>query len=235
MAAVQVLAERQKKAKGAFEALGKSLRADGEESRAVAQVRRSLSTYNAVERVTRPLNLGAFALISEEMRVAGFPDLPTDIPSILAQPNTSQPLYIPESRNQSNNNLPNTYTSHKYEETEEDKETIYWVEFSDRGRRIMLNGKKQLAKLNFCSENDLVFSYMFQRPGTRITLKELEEHAVDGTIKKPLYAIVRDLGFTGALGRMFFDVSKTAIRFNNNITRQDLKELGLADISILLH
>lgn len=111
---------------------------------------------------------------------------------------------------------------------------IYWIDYSERSRRVMLNGKKQLARLNFNSTNELVFDYLYRNSGKRVTVKELEAEVLKEPLNKTLHAIVRDLGFTGALAQMFFDVSKSAIRFSNHITEADLEAFHISTDSIPL-
>ena len=111
---------------------------------------------------------------------------------------------------------------------------IYWIEYSERSRKVMLNGKKQLARLNFNSTNELVFDYLYRNASKRVTVKELEAKVLKEPLNKTPHAIVRDLGFTGALAQMFFDVSKSAIRFSNHVTESDLKAFGISTDSIPL-
>lgn len=112
---------------------------------------------------------------------------------------------------------------------------IYWIDYSERSRRVMLNGEKQLARLNFNSTNELVFDYLYRNQGRRVTVKELEAEVLKEPLNKTLHAIVRDLGFTGALAQLFFDVSKSAIRFSNHVTEADLEAFDLSPDSILPH
>jgi hypothetical protein len=118
---------------------------------------------------------------------------------------------------------------------EEASPVTYWIEYSERSRRVMLNGDKQLARLNFNSTNELVFDYLYRNQGKRVTVKELEAEVLKEPLNKTLHAIVRDLGFTGALGQMFFDVSKSAIRFSNHVTEADLEAFDISPDSILPH
>ncbi len=111
---------------------------------------------------------------------------------------------------------------------------VFWIEYSECSRRILLNGKKLLAKPNFCSENEMVFTYLYQNPGRRINIKELEEKATGEPIKKNLHEIIRDLRFKGDLAHIFFDVSKTSIRFRKYVTSAELSALGLEKEAISL-
>ena len=112
---------------------------------------------------------------------------------------------------------------------------IYWIDYSERSRKVVLNGERQLARLNFNSTNELVFDYLYRNQGKRVTVKELEAEVLKEPLNKTLHAIVRDLGFTGALAQMFFDVSKSAIRFSNHITEADLEAFDISPDSILPH
>lgn len=118
---------------------------------------------------------------------------------------------------------------------EEVSPVAYWIGYSERSRRVMLNGEKQLARLNFNSTNELVFDYLYRNQGKRVTVKELETEVLKEPLNKTLHAIVRDLGFTGALAQLFFDVSKSAIRFTNHITEKDLEAFDIPGDSILPH
>lgn len=111
---------------------------------------------------------------------------------------------------------------------------IYWIDYSERSRKVVLNGERQLARLNFNSTNELVFDYLYRNQGKRVTVKELEAEVLKEPLNKTLHAIVRDLGFTGALAQMFFDVSKSAIRFSNHITAADLEAFDISPDSIPL-
>jgi hypothetical protein len=104
-------------------------------------------------------------------------------------------------------------------------EVLYRVTFENR--LIMVNGVA-IANPKFDSENEVVFSYLFAHPNLKRDLGEIQS-AIGRPIKKRLGEIVRDLGFRFGLKRMFFpDVSKSAIRFVNPITRLDFAERGLA-------
>lgn len=112
---------------------------------------------------------------------------------------------------------------------------IYWIDYSERSRKVILNGEKQLARLNFNSTNELVFDYLYRNTGKRVTVKELEAEVLKEPLTKTLHAIVRDLGFTGVLAQLFFDVSKSAIRFSNHITEAELEAFDISPDSILPH
>lgn len=113
-----------------------------------------------------------------------------------------------------------------------DDEPAFWIEYSENVRRILLNGQKQLARPHSCSENELVFSYLYQHAYRRITLKELEEKATGQPLNKNLHEILRDLGFKSALARIFFDVSKLHIRFRRSVSYAQLAEFGVDEEEI---
>jgi hypothetical protein len=83
-----------------------------------------------------------------------------------------------------------------------------------------------LAKVNFNSENDNVFRFIFTNPNRKITLEELQKPA-GGRLNKSLHKILENLGFFGEIRRAFFDVAKDAIYFRNPLNRKELVELNI--------
>lgn len=65
-------------------------------------------------------------------------------------------------------------------------------------REILLNKTFQLAKPDFDSENDLVFSYLYEHPNQKFTRGQLEE-VIGRKFTKSLHKIVENLGFEGEL------------------------------------
>lgn len=108
---------------------------------------------------------------------------------------------------------------------------IFQIVYSDRNREITLNDYFLLSKPDFGSENDLVFCYLFKNPNRKVTIKEIEE-AENIKIKKTPHAIIRDLGFTHDLGKIFFSVSADTFIFYNPVTPKHLEELGISKIKI---
>lgn len=109
-------------------------------------------------------------------------------------------------------------------------EIVYQISYTT-AREILLDNKYQLAKPDFDSENDVVFDYLYKNPNKKITRDEIEEQ-LKIELKKSLHKIVENLGFKGELKKVFFDVSKNSIQFNNPITRECLKSLGINRIKL---
>jgi hypothetical protein len=103
-------------------------------------------------------------------------------------------------------------------------------------RQIVLfnhvTGKSRtLAKPDFNSVNDNVFQALFDSPGRTFSLDEVRSIAHSRSLPS-LGKIVEKLKFTGQLRTLFFEVSKTAIRFKQAATVGELKALGIEPSSI---
>lgn len=109
-------------------------------------------------------------------------------------------------------------------------DVVYKITYTG-SREILLNNDFQLAKPTFNSENDLVFSFLFDHPNQTFSLKQIQE-AIKVGITKDLHKIVENLGFKNDLKRVFFSVSKDSIQFRNSITKKDLEGLGIGRIKI---
>lgn len=107
-----------------------------------------------------------------------------------------------------------------------------WINYSYNNREIILNDIFILARPNFTSTNELVFSYLYKNPNRVISLKELEREATKQGITKSPHQIVKDLGFKKDLRKAFFNISKTNITFKNPVSKQDLDDLGIRLIKI---
>ena len=107
------------------------------------------------------------------------------------------------------------------------EKVIYKIKYTP-SREILCNDIK-LAKLNFNSENDNVFNYLFNNPNRKITKKEFKEKA-GYAVGKSFHKIVENLGFTGDLRKAFFNVSEQAMFFRNPVTKNDLKNLGISKL-----
>lgn len=178
------------------------------------------------DRLGQRLNIPSFERFTElEKKLQFFPD--DEVADILMMPQMDVPLPMPAPVHAPQMVKP-------IEAVEEAEKVVYWIDYSERSRKVMLNGEKQLARLNFNSTNELVFDYLYRNAGKRVTVKELEAKVLKEPLNKTLHAIVRDLGFTGALAQIFFDVSKSAIRFSNHVTEIDLKAFGISTDSIPL-
>lgn len=107
---------------------------------------------------------------------------------------------------------------------------VYEITYTP-SREILLNKTYQLAKPNFNTENDLVFTFLYKNPHKTYTRVQLEEQ-IKTKLTKDFHKIVENLGFKGDLRRMFFSVSETSITFKNPITQEDLEALGIQKIKI---
>lgn len=117
-----------------------------------------------------------------------------------------------------------------YQKNQEDKKVnedaiVYEVKYSEKNREILINGFL-LAKPDFNRENEIVFTFVYKHANERLTKRKIE---IDNDIRllKELPKIVENLGFTGDLKKVFFDVSSEGILFRNPITRKDLDELKI--------
>lgn len=99
------------------------------------------------------------------------------------------------------------------------------------GREIVLlnlvTGKvRTLAQPDFNSVNDNVFQALFNAPGRTFTLDEIRSIAKTRTLES-LGKVVEKLKFVGPLRKLFFEVSKSAIRFKRTVTIGELAALRL--------
>lgn len=107
-------------------------------------------------------------------------------------------------------------------------EIAYKITFTSK-REIVLNDNFLLSKLDFDSENEVVFGVLYANPNKKHTVEQLEK-ATGRKLTKTLHKIVENLGFTGDLKTLFIDTSKNSIRFRNPITTNELNELGITHI-----
>ena len=114
-----------------------------------------------------------------------------------------------------NTNIKNKFNTAQY---------IYEVKYTP-SREILINNFL-LSKVNFNSENDNVFDYIYKNPNRKIPIEELEKSIGEKLIKSP-HKIIENLGFRAELKRVFFNISKNDIFFRNPITQKDLDELGI--------
>jgi hypothetical protein len=112
----------------------------------------------------------------------------------------------------------------------ETQDIMYEVKYSENNREITINNFL-IAKPDFNSENEVVFSYLYRNANKIVKTEELEKQ-VGGKLKKPIHNILRDLGFTGKFAQVFFSASKSGVKFRNPITHQDLKDLGIERLKI---
>jgi len=119
-------------------------------------------------------------------------------------------------------NVQDTPKQEATKRTDEKGEPMYQITYTKQ-RQVLMNNA-QISKPDFNSENDLVFSFLYEHPNKRVNREELEK-AVGSKLTKSLHKIVENLGFEGDTKEVFFSVSKNAIEFRNPITKKDLEEM----------
>jgi hypothetical protein len=106
----------------------------------------------------------------------------------------------------------------------EKKKVRYEIKLTGK-REIILNNKYLIKKSDSFSTNSIFFEYAYNNSGERISKKEMTRD-INFTMAstKKFRNIVYELGFSGELKEMFFEVSKNYFIFNNYISVYDLKE-----------
>lgn len=107
---------------------------------------------------------------------------------------------------------------------------VYWIKFTD-DRRILINDLFQVARLNFDSDNEKIFKFLYENPNKLHNWDDLKEK-IDDLKEKDLHVLVRDLNLNKSL-KIFFDVSKNSICFKNPISKGDLEKSGIDYLQIL--
>ena len=82
-------------------------------------------------------------------------------------------------------------------------------------RRILLNGKIEIAQPDFNSENEQVFSYLYEYCNQEIRISDLKKKF---GMKKTIDKVLANLGFTKGLRSTFFDINKTTIKFKSPVS-----------------
>lgn len=93
------------------------------------------------------------------------------------------------------------------------------------------NQSRTLAKPDFNSVNDNVFQMLIEHPGRTFTLDEVRSIAHSRSLRS-LSRIPEKLNFRNHLRTLFFEVSKSAIRFKRTVTVGELQALAIDPISI---
>ncbi len=125
-------------------------------------------------------------------------------------------------------NLPRKDFEEKITKTSD--EPVYEITYTKQ-RQILMNNA-QIGKPDFNSENDLVFSFLYEHPNESFTKEQIEK-AVSVKLNKSLHKIVENLGFEGDTKEVFISVSKNAIQFRNPITKQDLEDMKKPTIKLI--
>ncbi len=112
------------------------------------------------------------------------------------------------------------FLKHKQYLSEEKLPAInnFFIEFNS-DRRIMLNGKIDIAKPDFGGTNEAIFIFLYDNPNKLFSKKEIEEET-HKEITQSFDKIVENLGFRRGLKAAFFDISDktSSIKFKNPIT-----------------
>ncbi|MEK7500437.1 MAG: hypothetical protein AAB649_07620, partial [Patescibacteria group bacterium] len=111
------------------------------------------------------------------------------------------------------------------------EEILYKITYSGHSREIKLNGIT-IASPDFESENDRFFNYVYNNPNRSVTKMEIEK-TIQEKLKKNNSDILKDLGFTNNIRKIFFPgATKTKVKFNNPITKEYAYENDLPDINL---
>jgi len=112
-----------------------------------------------------------------------------------------------------------------------DSNRVYWLTYSEKSRKLVLNDCFVIAKTNLNSANDNFLSYIFQNQNREISLTEVQEKG-KAEIKRDFHKVLDDLNFRGAVRKLFFDVSKTTITFHNPVSKKQVQEAGIELIQL---
>jgi len=117
----------------------------------------------------------------------------------------------------------------KVDQSEE--EPIYEIIYREQVCEIYL-GEQLIANPDFNSINEQIFTYIYNHPNRRISIDELEKECLKQRLGRTLNSVVQNLGFTGDIRKVFFNVSKQGIRFKNPIYRKDLEALNIKELKL---
>ncbi len=93
-------------------------------------------------------------------------------------------------------------------------------------RQVVLNNAFILSSPNFNGENHNFIEYITQHTDVRLQKSQIETDAKI-KLKKSFHSILNDLGFTGEIKKIFFEASKVAVKFRNNIHEAEFESLGV--------
>jgi len=111
------------------------------------------------------------------------------------------------------------------------KKIVYWLEYTDN-RQILINGRP-LRRPKVNSLNNSLIAYLIKFPNQIVELETVEKVMECEGLSNGISGRVRDLGFGGDLGQMFFPVvNKQKIKLVNPITRQYLIDRHLPDLDL---
>lgn len=105
------------------------------------------------------------------------------------------------------------------------------VTYSEQTGKVLINGLL-LKKLRPFGENGSIFAYLYINPNQDTEIEKIAK-AVGLETYKDLNKFVENLGFKKDFRKAFFIVSKNKIRFNNPVSKEQLKELGIEQLKII--
>ena len=170
----------------------------------------------------------------EEEKVIKIIQIATDVFSVPSPEEgcIDEKFYFILKKDENFKNYYNSLENELYPENIEPKseEIAYEVTYNEKDRKILINNFL-MAKLDYDSPNERVFSYIYKNDGRNILKTEFEKKYKE-KIEKSLHDIVKDIGFIGKLKTLFFKVSEKSIEFTKKITFQDLIDLKIDHIRI---
>jgi hypothetical protein len=154
-------------------------------------------------------------------------------PAIMSEP--AVPAFIPRNYDAENNTLLHRIADgQRISELTPQRESIAHEITFTSSREIVLDGMYQLTRPRFDSENEQVFTYLYAHPNETFNKKQIEE-ALSLKLQKTFAKIIENLGFHGDLARLFFDQSKTSIRFRKSVTVAELRAMNITLINLNHH
>lgn len=122
------------------------------------------------------------------------------------------------------------YQKSRRDEQDGTNKPAYEITYSEQTREILINGFL-LKKLRSFSENDAIFACLYKNPNEDKSDEDIKKGIGQKSIKD-LNKFIDNIGFKGELRKVFFKVSRNKIRFNNPITKEYLKELGVEHLKL---
>lgn len=118
------------------------------------------------------------------------------------------------------NSIPKSHEDKKIAETNNKK---YWIDF--KNRFVILNNRYIINEMQFDRYTEHWFEYIFNNPNTTLSLNKIRAATkVDsGRKKDDLHKFLDQINFKGQIRELFFDCNKGAIKLNNPITEETLK------------
>ena len=93
-------------------------------------------------------------------------------------------------------------------------------------QQVVLNNTFVLSTPNFNGENAQFIEHVVAHPN-EVLKRDNTGNDSTRKFKKSFHQILSDLGFRGQIRKLFFDVSKTSVKFCNYISENKLAEMGI--------